>query len=139
MIAMLVFDLRLTVLALLPVPVAMLLGGAAAAVILGAFTFTNWQNSNETEVYAIATFTIAAMSWLVHVWRRYRGTPRAQRVLLLIVYLAGVSIGNHLLALLAGPGVILFLVTTLRNEPAADPVQRRAEWGGSPADERERA
>jgi hypothetical protein len=105
------------------------LGGAAAAVILGAFTFTNWQNSNETEVYAIATFTIAAMSWLVHVWRRYRGTPRAQRVLLLIIYLGGVSIGNHLLALLAGPGVILFLVTTLRNEPAADPVQRRAEWG----------
>ena len=26
---------------------------------IGAFTFTNWQNSNETEVYAVATFTIA--------------------------------------------------------------------------------
>jgi hypothetical protein len=105
------------------------LGGAAAAAILGAFTFTNWQNSNETEVYAVATFTISAMSWLVHVWRRSRGTPRAPRLLLLIVYLAGVSIGNHLLALLAGPGVIMFLIVTLRNEPSPDPVQRRAEWG----------
>jgi hypothetical protein len=108
---------------------ALRLGGAATAAILGAFTFTNWQNSNETEVYAIATFTISAISWLVHVWRRSRGTPRAPRLLLLIVYLAGVSIGNHLLALLAGPAVIMFLSVTLRNEPSPDPVQRRAEWG----------
>ena len=48
------------------------LGGGAAAALLGAFTFTNWQNSNETEVYAVATFTIAAMSWLAHLWRRDR-------------------------------------------------------------------
>ena len=102
--------------------------GAAAAAILGAFTFTNWQNSNETEVYSVATFTIAAMSWLIHVWRRERGTDRAARVLLLIIYLAGISIGNHLLALLAGPGIILFMLATLRQAPAANPVQRRTEW-----------
>jgi hypothetical protein len=113
----------------LPTARVLRLGGAAAAAVLGAFTFTNWQNSNETEVYAVATFTIAAMSWLALVWRRYRGTERAPRVLLLIVYLAGISIGNHLLALLAGPGLILFMVTTLRSEPATDPAQRRAEWG----------
>ena len=41
-----------------------------------AFTFTNWQNSNETEVYAVATFTIAAMSWIALLWRRRRGEPR---------------------------------------------------------------
>jgi hypothetical protein len=105
------------------------LGGAAAAAVLGAFTFTNWQNSNETEVYSVATFTIAAICWLVHVWRRYRGTDRAPRVLLLIVYLGGISIGNHLLALLAGPAVVMFLVTTLRSAPAPDPARRRAEWG----------
>jgi hypothetical protein len=104
------------------------LGGATAAALLGAFTFTNWQNSNETEVYAVATFTIAAMSWLAHVWRRYRGTDRAPRVLLLIVYLAGVSIGNHLLALLAGPALVVFMATTLRSSPAADPSLRRTEW-----------
>jgi hypothetical protein len=105
------------------------LGGAAGAALLGAFTFTNWQNSNETEVYAVATFTIGAMCWLAHVWRRERGTRRAPRLLLLIVYLAGISIGNHLLALLAGPAIIMFLVTTLRTAPAADPQQRRLEWG----------
>jgi hypothetical protein len=105
------------------------LGGATASALLGAFTFTNWQNSNETEVYAVATFTIAAMGWLAHVWRVHRGTPRAPRMLLLIVYLAGVSIGNHLLALLAGPAVVMFMVSTLRNAPALDAAQRRTEWG----------
>ena len=105
------------------------LGGGAAAALLGAFTFTNWQNSNETEVYAVATFTIAAMSWLAHLWRRDRDTARAPRLLLLIVYLAGISIGNHLLALLAGPAIIMFMVATLRGSPAADPVRRRGEWG----------
>jgi Protein of unknown function (DUF2723) len=104
------------------------LGGGAAAALLGAFTFTNWQNSNETEVYAVATCTIAAMSWLAHVWRRARGTDRAPRLLLLIVYLAGISIGNHLLALLAGPAIILFLISTLREWPAQDAESRRTEW-----------
>jgi hypothetical protein len=104
------------------------LGGAAAAALLGAFTFTNWQNSNETEVYTVATFTIAAIGWLLHIWRRERGTKRAPRILLLIVYLAGISIGNHLLALLAGPAVVMFVATTLRSAPARDPSQGRAEW-----------
>jgi hypothetical protein len=102
-------------------------GGAAAAAFIGAFTFTNWQNSNETEVYGIATFTIAAICWLCHVWRARRGTPAASRVLLLIVYLGGISMGNHLLALLVGPAVVMFLWATLRLEPSADPVERRVE------------
>jgi len=102
---------------------------AAAAAIIGAFTFTNWQNSNETEVYAVATFTVAAMAWTAMLWRRRRAEARAERFLLLVVYLAGISIGNHLLALLAGPAVVAFLALTLLTEPAADPAVRRSEWG----------
>ncbi|HEX6107578.1 MAG TPA: DUF2723 domain-containing protein [Gemmatimonadales bacterium] len=105
------------------------LGGAACAAVLGAFTFTNWQNSNETEVYGVATFTIAAMAWLVQLWRRQRETERGPRLLLLVVFLAGISIGNHLLALLAGPAILAFLLVTLRQSPAADPARRREEWG----------
>ena len=105
------------------------LAGAGVAAALGAFTFTNWQNSNETEVYAVATFTIALMSWLVMVWRRRRREAGASRLLLLVVYLAGISIGNHLLALLAGPAIVAFLVVTLRSDPSPDAGVRRAEWG----------
>ena len=103
-------------------------GGAGCAAVLGAFTFTNWQNSNETEVYGVATFTIAAMCWLVQVWRRERESERAPRLLLLVVFLAGISIGNHLLALLAGPAVVAFLAATLWRSPSADAARRREEW-----------
>jgi hypothetical protein len=94
------------------------LTGAFAASMVAAFTFTMWQNSNETEVYAVAVFTIALICWACLRWRAARGTMRAAHLLLLILYLAGLSIGNHLLALLAGPAVVAFLLTTVLGEPA---------------------
>ena len=104
------------------------IGGAAAAALLSAFTFTNWQNSNETEVYTVATFSIAAICWLCLRWRDVRGTPEAPHLLLLIVYVAALSIGNHLLALLVGPAVSLFIWHTLRTQGAADRAERAMEW-----------
>jgi len=104
------------------------LGGAAAAAAIAAFTFTQWQNSNETEVYSVATFTIAWICWLCLRWRVARGTDHGLRLILLVVYLAGISMGNHLLALLVGPAVVVFLAATLRSAPAASPEVRRQEW-----------
>ncbi|MBI4500614.1 MAG: DUF2723 domain-containing protein, partial [Gemmatimonadetes bacterium] len=102
--------------------------GAAAAAILSAFVFTVWQNSNETEVYMVATFSIAAICWLAVLWRKTRGTPRAPHLLLLCVYLQAVSLGNHLLALLAGPALIVFIWHVLRSDPSPDPKVARVEW-----------
>src|SRR5919198_1454303 len=98
------------------------LGGAASAALLSAFTFTGWQNSNETEVYTLATFSIAAICWLCVRWRDVRASERsahrAPHILLLVVYIAALSVGNHLLALLVGPAVSLFIAHTLRASPA---------------------
>ncbi len=102
--------------------------GAGASALLAAFTFTNWQNSNETEVYAVASFIVGAIAWSCLRWRAARGTDRARRALLMIAYLLGLSIANHLLALLAGPAVIAFLVAELRLHPAASAEERRGEW-----------
>jgi Protein of unknown function (DUF2723) len=106
------------------------IGGAAAAALLSAFTFTEWQNSNETEVYTVATFSIAAIGWLGVRWRDLRaaGAPRTTHLLLVIVYIAALSIGNHLLALLVGPALSVFLFHTLHTAPAVDPTERRREW-----------
>ena len=95
---------------------------------LGGFTFTNWHTH---ETAGLRRRHPPSVRWPgSDAWRGRRdGEPRAARLLLLIVYLAGVSIGNHLLALLAGPAVIAFLVATLRLEPATDPTVRRTEWG----------
>ena len=49
-------------------------------------------------------------------------------MLLLAIYLGGMSIGNHLLALLVGPALVTFLVVTARREPIADLVDRLREW-----------
>ncbi|MEP6572617.1 MAG: DUF2723 domain-containing protein [Gemmatimonadota bacterium] len=102
--------------------------GAMAAAAAACFTFTQWQNSNETEVYAVATAMIAALAWLCFVWRRERDTPRGVRILLLMLYLGGLAIGCHLLSLLAGPAIVMFMASVLIGAPAPDAGERRAEW-----------
>jgi len=104
------------------------MAAAAAGVVIASFTFTNWQNSVETEVYSIALFSIAAIAWTMMRWRARRGTARATHLLLLVAYLLGITIGNHLLGLLVGPAVIVFMVAELRHHPAPDPTIRREEW-----------
>ncbi|HET8624853.1 MAG TPA: DUF2723 domain-containing protein, partial [Gemmatimonadales bacterium] len=100
------------------------LGGAAAASLVGAFSFTNWRNSTETEVYAVACLTASLLVWLALRWRE----RRSPSLLLLVVYLMALSVGNHLLALLAGPAILVFLVSIVRAAPAADPRTRASEW-----------
>ncbi len=103
------------------------IGGAAAAAFISAFVFTAWQNSNETEVYMVSTFSIAAVCWLTWLWRRHRGTQRAPHILLLVVYLMAVSLGAHLLTLLVGPAVIGFMFYTIQHEPLKDEQERQVE------------
>jgi hypothetical protein len=67
---------------------------------MSAFTFTHWQNSNETEVYSVATFTIALICWLCLRWRRC--AARSVRPAHPLSCTSADLDGNHLLALLAG-------------------------------------
>jgi hypothetical protein len=91
--------------------------GAVAAALLASFTFTSWQNSNETEVYASATLLIALMAWCVTRWRAVRGTDASGRLLLMVVYLLALAVGDHLMGLLAGPALVACLFTVGRLEP----------------------
>ena len=105
------------------------IGGAIAAALASAFAFTVWQNSNETEVYMVAAFSIAATAWLAWLWRDARGKPKAPHILLLAFFLAAVSLGNHLLALLVGPALLIFMAHVIRTEPLEREVDQKAEWG----------
>ena len=104
------------------------LGGAIAAVAVSAFGFTVWQNSNESEVYGLAAFGIAATAWLALCWRRHRGTARAPKMLYLMLYLAALAVGNHLLALLVGPAIVGFMFHVMRSDPLTDARAARSEW-----------
>ncbi len=103
-------------------------GGAVAAALCSAFAFTVWQNSNEAEVYMVSAFSIAACCWLAWLWRSYRGTSRAAHMLLLMVYVAAFSIGNHLLTLLVGPALVGYMWHVMRSEPQQDPKEASIEW-----------
>lgn len=93
--------------------------GAFVAVFVAGTAYTVWNQSNVNEkVYTVSMFTIAALSWLAFLWRDHveahrgeRGTSRFHddNVLLLMVFMLALSVGNHLMAFLAAPALILFI------------------------------
>lgn len=95
----------------LPAPVVH--AGAAASVLLSAWGLTVWSNSTETEVYTIALMTIALVTFLVFYWADHLPEGKDWNLLLLIVFLMGLSVGNHLMALLVMPAVVAFVVWTV--------------------------
>jgi len=104
-------------------------GGAFAATLCSSFAFTVWQISNDSgKVYQVAMFLIALNVWLVWMWRRDRGGVNGAHLLLLVVYLFGLSLANHLITLLGGPALFAFIFHTLRTQPARDEAERRVQW-----------
>jgi hypothetical protein len=85
--------------------------GAAAAVIISATAFTVWNQSNVNEkVYTVSLFTIALLSWLVFHWRDNLGKGKDDNLLILMVFILALSVGNHLMAFLAAPAMLLFVL-----------------------------
>ncbi len=72
-----------------------------------AYTFTDsfWFSAVEGEVYAMSSFFTAIVFWVIFKWEEHSEEPHNFRWLLLIAYLMGLSIGVHLLNLLAIPAI----------------------------------
>ncbi|MBL7473910.1 glycosyltransferase family 117 protein [Robertkochia sediminum] len=87
-----------------PKYVAVLGSGLTGAL---AFTFTDsfWFNAVEAEVYAMATFLMALMFYLGLKWSDEMHTPRANRWLVLLALITGLSFGVHFMALLTIPAI----------------------------------
>jgi len=81
---------------------------AASAIGALAFTFTDsfWFNAVEGEVYAMSSFFTAITFWAILRWEKVSDEPNHYRWLILIAYLIGLSIGVHLLNLLAIPAIV---------------------------------
>ena len=67
-----------------------------------AYTFSDsfWFSAVEAEVYASSSLFTALVFWAILKWERVADEPYANRWLILIAYLIGLSIGVHLLSLL---------------------------------------
>ncbi|MDD4604322.1 MAG: DUF2723 domain-containing protein [Bacteroidales bacterium] len=72
-----------------------------------AYTFTDsfWFSAVEGEVYAMSSFFTAIVVWAIFKWEEHAEEKHAFRWLILIAYLVGLSIGVHLLNLLAIPAI----------------------------------
>ena len=72
-----------------------------------AYTFSDsfWFSAVEGEVYAMSSFFTAIVFWAILKWERIADKRHGFRWLILIAYLIGLSIGVHLLNLLAIPAI----------------------------------
>lgn len=79
--------------------------------IIGAlsltFSKTFWFNAVEAEVYGLSMFFVSVVLWLALRWYERADWERSDVYLILIAYLIGLSVGVHLLALLALFSVML--------------------------------
>ncbi len=91
---------------------------AAGTVGALAFTFSDsfWFSAVEGEVYAMSSLFTAAVFWAILRWESLSDGKSEMRWVIAIAYLMGLSIGVHLLNLLAIPA-ICFVVYFKRNQP----------------------
>lgn len=83
----------------------------AAAVLVSATAFSVWHQSNVNEkVYTVSLFTIALLSWLALIWRERMGRGGEDNLLVLMAFVLALSVGNHLMAFLAAPALLLFVL-----------------------------
>lgn len=82
-----------------------------AAGVIGAlayaFSDTFWFSAVEAEVYATSSLFTAVVFWAILKWENEADKSYSGRWLILIAYLMGLSIGVHLLNLLALPAIVL--------------------------------
>ena len=85
-----------------------LLSGFTGAI---SFTFTDsfWFSAVEAEVYAMSSFFTAFVFWAILRWETTQDPIKQHKWIILIAYMMGLSIGVHLLNLVAIPALALII------------------------------
>jgi len=84
-----------------------IMGAGAVGALAYTFSDTFWFSAVEAEVYATSSFFTAIVFWAILKWEHHADSPYADRWIILISYLMGLSIGVHLLNLLAIPALAM--------------------------------
>ncbi|MDW9381490.1 DUF2723 domain-containing protein [Chryseobacterium sp. JV558] len=79
--------------------------------VIGAlcFTFSDtfWFSAVEGEVYAMASMFIALLVWLITKWENESKAADSERWIILIFFIIGLSVGVHMMCMLAIPAICL--------------------------------
>ncbi len=83
-----------------------IIGSGLIGALVYTFSDSFWFSAVEGEVYATSSFFTAIVFWAILKWENEADQKYANRWLILIAYLMGLSIGVHLLNLLAIPAIV---------------------------------
>ena len=81
-------------------------GSGIVGSLIYCFSDTFWFSAVEGEVYAMSSLVTALVFWAMTKWYEQADSPYANRWIVLISFLMGLSIGIHLLNLLAIPALV---------------------------------
>ncbi|MFP4019559.1 MAG: DUF2723 domain-containing protein, partial [Bacteroidales bacterium] len=93
------------------------LGSGLVGALAYTFSDTFWFSAVEAEVYATSSLFTAIVFWAILKWENESDKRKSQRWIILIAYLLGLSIGVHLLNLLAIPAIV-FVYYFKKYEPS---------------------
>ncbi|MDD2488573.1 MAG: DUF2723 domain-containing protein [Bacteroidales bacterium] len=82
-----------------------ILGSGVVGALAYTFSDTFWYSAVEGEVYAMSSFFTALVFWVILKWESQADEKHSLRWIILITFLIGISIGVHLLNLLAIPSM----------------------------------
>jgi hypothetical protein len=83
----------------------LIIGAGLVGALAYAWSDTFWFSAVESEVYAQSSLCTAIVFWAIMKWDAHADEPGADRWIVFIAYVMGLSIGIHLLNLLAIPAI----------------------------------
>jgi len=88
-----------------PGQIALLMGSAGIGALAYTFSDSFWFSAVEAEVYAMSSFFTAFVFWAILKWEVIEDESLANKWIILISYMMGLSIGVHLLNLVTIPAL----------------------------------
>jgi len=86
--------------------------GALVGCLFLTFSDTYWNNSIESEVYAMSNALMGFMTWLALRWGERPGQIKSTFIIYLLFYLLAMSVGFHLGTILAFSGIFFYVMMT---------------------------
>jgi hypothetical protein len=85
----------------------LIMGAGLVGALAFAFTDTFWFSAVETIVFSMSALCTAVVFWAILKWDAHSDEPGADKWIIFIAYVIGLSIGIHLLNLLTIPAIAL--------------------------------
>lgn len=85
----------------------MIMGAGVVGALSYTFSDSFWFSAVEGEVYALSSFFTAIVFWAILKWENQADEPGADRWIVFIFFMMGLSIGVHLLNLLTIPAIVM--------------------------------